>query len=66
MIYWADFFPEANLWNSAKDFQLKYEDMNLVLGKRAPESQQDSNRKCMYLLKYLNVQVYNASRIVHK
>jgi hypothetical protein len=35
MLQWDEFFPEATLWNREKDFQLKYEDMNLVLEKKS-------------------------------
>jgi hypothetical protein len=40
MLQWDEFFPEAALWNREKDFQLKYEDMNLSAWKE--EHQKDN------------------------
>jgi hypothetical protein len=31
----AELFPKAAQWNRAKDFQLKYEDMNMMLDKKS-------------------------------
>jgi hypothetical protein len=47
MLQWDELFPEATLWNREKDFQLKYEDMNLVLEKKSTRRITSFNSKGM-------------------
>ena len=47
--YWDDLFPEAVLWNREKGFQLKYEDMNMMLDKKSTTRITHFNSKGMEL-----------------
>jgi hypothetical protein len=47
ILQWDELFPKQSLWNRAKDFQLKYEDMNLVLEKKSNIRIPSFNRKDM-------------------
>jgi hypothetical protein len=43
----AKLFPEATRWNREKDFQLKYEDMNMMLDKKSTRRITSFHRKGM-------------------